>query len=135
MSSAESGPQRGGLSRIPFTVEAEKQIESLSYWLKILGWLSIVAGILGLLNLLTSGRNFGHVFNAILQVIIGVWSLQAAEAFKKVATTDEADQAYLVEGFSKLRGIFLVQGVLILVGLAFVVAVFLFVLSFGTNLR
>ncbi len=43
-----------------------------------------------------------------------------------MATTDVADQAYLVQGFTKLRSIFLLQGVLVLVGLAFLVAVLLF---------
>ncbi len=54
--------------------------------------------------------------------------IQAAKAFKSVAITDVADQAYLVEGFTKLRSIFLLQGLLIVVGMAFVAAVLLFLL-------
>jgi hypothetical protein len=135
MSSGESAPERAGLRRIPFSAEAVKQITALSFWLNVLGWLGILAGGFGILNLVLSSRNFGSIFNVILQVVIGVWCLQAAASFKKVATTDVADQAYLLEGFSKLRSIFLVQGILILVGLAFVAAVLLFVVVYGISAR
>jgi hypothetical protein len=135
MSSGESAPEVGGLRRIPFSAEAEKQITALSFWLGLMGWLGVLAGVIDVLNIVLSSRNFGNIFNAILHVVIGVWCLQAAAAFKKVATTDVADQAYLLEGFSKLRRIFLVQGILILVALAFVAAVLLFVIVYGVNAR
>jgi hypothetical protein len=128
-----SGP--GGLSRIPFTVAAENQIKSLSFWLTIVGWLNVIAGVSDLLNLALSTRNIGHVFNAILHLALGGWSLEAARAFKSVATTDVADQAFLVQGFSKLRSIFVIQGILILVGMAFAAAVLLFLLVVGINTR
>jgi len=66
---------------------------------------------------------------------VGTWSLQAATAFKNVATTDVADQAYLVQGFTKLRSIFLLQGLLILVGMAFVTAVLIFLLVHAVRTR
>jgi hypothetical protein len=128
-----SGPR--GLSRIPFTVAAENQIKSLSFWLTIVGWLNVIAGVSDLLNLALSTRNIGHVFNAILHLALGGWSLEAARAFKNVATTDVADQAFLVQGFSKLRSIFLIQGILILVGMAFAAAVLLFLLVVAVNTR
>jgi hypothetical protein len=128
-----AGP--GGLSRIPFTVEAENHIRSLAFWLGLVGWLNVVAGVFDLLNLVFPARNIGHLFNAILHFAIGVWAIQAASAFKNVATTDVADQAYLVEGFTKLRSIFLLQGIVILVGLAFLAAVLLFLLLHGVNAR
>jgi hypothetical protein len=134
MSSSESTPPPYGLSRIPFTIEAEKEIKSLSFWLSIVGWLGIVAGVADIINLVVS-RNLGNIFNAVLHFLVGVWSLQAAEAFKKVAVTDEADQEYLVRGFSKLRSIFWLQGLLVLVALAFVAAVLLFLLIYGINQR
>jgi hypothetical protein len=132
MSLSQSAPPPGGLSRIPFTLDAEKQIKALAFWLGIMGWVGIVAGAIDVINLVVS-RNFGLIFSAILQILMGVWSLQAAVAFRQVATTDVADQAYLLVGFSRLRSIFLLQGILILVGLAFVAAVVLFVLIMGIN--
>jgi len=135
MSKVEGMSGSGGLSRIPFTAAAEQQLKSLSFWLSVVGWLNLIAGVSNLLNLALATRNIGHVFNAILHIALGAWSLEAARAFKNVATTDVADQAYLVQGFTKLRSIFLIQGILILVGMAFVAAVLLFLLINGINTR
>jgi len=135
MLEVQGTPASGGLSRIPFTVAAEKQIKTLSFWLALVGWLNVIAGVSDLLNLALATRNIGHAFIAILHFAVGAWSLQAAKAFKNVATTDVADQAYLVHGFTKLRSIFLLQGILILVGMAFVTAVLIFLLVHGVNTR
>jgi hypothetical protein len=128
MSDIPSAPGSGGLSRIPFTVAAENQIKSLSFWLTIIAWLNAVVAVGDLINMVLQ-RNPGQVVNLILHIALTAWSFQAAVAFKAVATTDVADQAYLVQGFGKLRSIFLLQGVLVLVGLAFVAAVLLFYLT------
>jgi hypothetical protein len=135
MSEVQDTPGSSALSRIPFTAAAEKQIKTLSFWLTVVGWLSVITSVFDLLNLAAATRNAGHVLNAILHFAIGVWSLQAATAFKNVATTDVADEAYLVQGFTKLRSIFLLQGILILVGMAFIAAVVLFLLIHGINTR
>ncbi len=131
MSGRQGAPEPSGLSRIPFTIEAENQIKALSFWLTVIGWLNVVAAVIVFLNLVLPGRNLGLVVDLILYIAIGTWSLQAAKAFKNVAMTDVADQAYLVQGFTKLRSIFLLQGLLILVGMAFVAAVLLFLVLHG----
>ena len=121
MSDVARTSEPAGLSRIPFSAAAEAQIKSLSFWLTVVGWLNVVAVVAGFLGLF-SHRNYGDIFSLILHLAVGLWSLQAARAFRNVATTDVADQAYLVEGFTKLRSIFLLQGLLIIVALAFVAA-------------
>jgi len=128
---ATGKPEPSGLSRIPFTIEAENQIKSLSFWLLVIGWLNVIAAVIVVINLALPARSLGLVIDLILYIAIGTWALQAAKAFKNVATTDVADQAYLVEGFNKLRSIFLLQGLLILVGMAFVAAVLLFLVVHG----
>jgi len=133
MSDVPGTPESGGLSRIPFTVAAENQIKSLSFWLTVVGWLNVIAAVSDIINLVLPQRNLGQIVNVILHIAVAAWSLQAAKAFKSVATADVADQAYLVEGFTKLRSIFLLQGVLILVGLAFVTAVLLFLVLHGAR--
>ncbi len=135
MSDVPAPPGPGGLSRIPFTVEAENQIKSLSFWLTVVGWLNAVGAMGDVINLVTPQRNPGHIIGLILHIAIATWSLQAAKAFKFVAMTDVADQAYLVEGFTKLRSLFLLQGVLVLVSLAFISAVVLFLVLHGTGTR
>ncbi len=136
MSDAPGNSGPAGLSRIPFTAAAEAQIKSLSFWLTVVGWLNILAAVGDVLNLLPPQRNLGQIVNLLLHIALASWSLQAARAFRNVATTDVADQAYLVEGFTKLRSIFLLQGLLIIVGLAFVAATILFLAFYhGVGLR
>jgi hypothetical protein len=131
MSSGETVQPKRGLTRIPFTVATETRIKSLSFWLSVLGWIGLVAGVFDLLALITPARNFGQVANAIVHILVATWCFQAATAFQKVATTDEADQAYLVKGFYHLRTLFLFQGLLVLIGLAFATAVLLFLVLHG----
>ena len=135
MSSVSESSGAGELSRIPFSAAAEAQIKSLSAWLTVIGWLNAVAAVGGFIDLFTPHRNLGQIFSVIVHAAIAAWSFQAARAFKNVATTDVADQAFLVEGFTKLRSIFLLQGLLIIVGLAFVAAVVLFLVLHGAGTR
>jgi len=135
MSDAPGPAESSGLSRIPFTIEAENQIKSLSFWLTIVGWLNFAGAVIDLANMVWPSWNLGQIVNLILHIAVGVWALQAATSFQNVATTDVADQAYLVRGFTKLRSIFLLQGVLILVGLAFLAAALLFLVVHGASTR
>jgi hypothetical protein len=132
MSSVPSIPESGGLSRIPFTAAAENQIKSLSSWLKIVGWLSAFLGGIDILTMIQQ-RNPGQLADLIIHIAVAIWALQASQAFKSVALTDVADQAYLVQGFAKLRSLFLLQGIMLLVGLAFIAAVLLFVVLHGAG--
>ena len=71
----------------------------------------------------------------IIHVAVATWALQGSTSFKKVAVTDTADQAYLVQGVARLRSLFLLQGLLVIVALAFIAAALLFVvlLAAGTH--
>jgi len=135
VSDPRSMPESSGLSRIPFTIEAEKQIKTLSFWLTVVAWLNVAAAVFVVVNLALPARNLGLVADLILYVALATWSFQAARAFRNVAETDVADQANLVQGFSKLRSIFLLQGVLVLVGMAFVTAVLLFLVLHAGGVR
>jgi len=135
MPEVQGTPGSAELSRIPFTVQAENQIKTLSFWLAVVGWLNVAAAVIAVINLILPARNLGQILNVIIHGAIGAWALQAAQAFKNVAVTDLADQAYLVQGFTKLRSIFLLQGVMILVGMAFIAAVLLFLVLHGSLAR
>lgn len=130
MSEVHVTPGPGELSRIPFSAEAEGQIRSLAFWLTVVGWLNAIVAASDLLGLLLPHRNVGQAFDLILHSAIALWSFQAARGFRSVATTDVADQAYLVQAFTKLRSIFLLQGIVIIVSLAFLAAVALFLVLY-----
>ena len=123
-------------ARIPFEPDDEAKIASAATWGSIVSITSIIGGGLSLATMAMAVSNlpeelpveFGTaalVVNAIgvvFLIVINVWLLQACVAFRKVALTDEADQAYLLAGFRKLRAYFMLQVVLIIAmfGLTFV---------------
>lgn len=130
--SSNPSPPSPGLSRIPFTVEAENGIRNVAYWMNLAGAISAVVGGLTLLQNLYQAfsahyYDLGDFCNGIIKIILGAWLIQAAGAFRKVADTDEADQAYLVIGFRKLKSFFLLQSIFILLICVFVCAVVLLV--------
>ncbi|MCX4243956.1 hypothetical protein [Paraliomyxa miuraensis] len=123
--------------RIPFTEEDERRIASAATWGVIVAVSSLATGVISLLvqmqalsslppGLSRLGSGFfvkgalgASLVQAVIVVLINVWLLQASLSFRKVALTDEADQAHLLTGFRRLRAYFMVQVVLLmlLVGL------------------
>lgn len=129
---SESRPEpTAGLARIPFSAADETTIRSLAGWMKAAAWIHLGLGVLSLLNAFVA-QNAGPLFDAVLKIIIGAWTLQAATAFRQVANTDQADQDYLALGFRKLRALFLLQAVLVILGLVLVsVALLMFLVLAG----
>ncbi len=95
------------VSRIPFTAQDEANIKALSAWMSGSAFLTVVGVAVSLVMFciaLNRGHaNFGVMIDVMIKIMLAVWLFQAATAFRKIATTDEADQHYLVRGFSKLR--------------------------------
>lgn len=127
----QPAPMESPLKRIPFTKATEERIGWLSTWMMIAAILELIAGAANVVTMFVPKFNFSHGLSAVLSILIGVWLLQAAGAFKKVVTSDTADQMYLVQGFSKLRLVFLLKSVLIIIMLAFVCAMVLIVMAVG----
>lgn len=112
--------------RIPFTAEDERRIASAATWGMIVSISSIATAAVSLLVeaptigklpqllALTDPLAALPVLWGLLTVIFNVWLLQASLAFRKVAVTDEADQAHLLAGFRKLRAYFMIQVILII---------------------
>jgi hypothetical protein len=109
------------LSHIPFTAQGEASLGALCNWMQIAAVFSIVAAVFKLISAFTPRQDFSKIIDAVLTFVIGLWTYQAATAFRKVATTDTADQRYLIEGFTLLRRVFLLQSILVIVVLSFLV--------------
>jgi hypothetical protein len=130
--------------RIPFTAEDEERIASAGMWGMIVAIASIVSTLLSLITqvIVAAGAPQGGTVLAAaavpgliglaLVIILGVWLLQASLAFRKVALTDEADEAYLLEGFRKLRNYFMMTGILIIIALSGMVLLFCGALTCGS---
>lgn len=111
--------------RIPFTADDERRIASAATWGLIVAISSIATALVSLV--VTAQQSFGgshreltmasgYAFSAIqalLTILFNAWLLQASLSFRKVAITDEADQAHLLAGFRKLRAYFMLQVLMI----------------------
>lgn len=103
--------------RIPFSEEDERKIASAATWGLVVSLTSIGTAVLSAIATLSLDVEFVAIqaLPAALSVLLNVWLLQASLAFRKVALTDVADQAFLLQGFRRLRGYFMFQ-VLLIVG-------------------
>lgn len=109
------------LSRIPFTPRAEASILELSKWLRISAVIGMIGGVLRVVIAIAVRNDAGQIIGAVVTFLVGFWSYQAAGAFASVAQSDTADQQYLMSGFSLLRRVFLLQAVLVIIGIAVLV--------------
>lgn len=119
------------LKRIPFTKDVEDRISWLAFWMTIAAVLEIIAGVANGVGMFFPQFDLGKGVSGLVSILIGVWLYLAATSFKKVATSDTADQMHLVEGFRNLRLVFLLKSVLIIITLALVCAALLIVLAVG----
>ena len=111
--------QEESLSRISFTRKDEENIKKMASWMNIAGIISIISGIGSILAVFLT-LNFGETISAVVSFLIGGWMLTAASAFHQVAVTDDADQDFLVVGFTNLRSVFLLQSVFIIIALTII---------------
>jgi hypothetical protein len=105
------------LSRIPFTAQDESSIKALCNWMQLAAWFTILSAVSKGLAAFVPRQNFGHLVDAVISFLIGLWIYQAATAFRKVTTTDTADQRYVMEGFALMRRVFLLQAILVIIAL------------------
>lgn len=117
------------LARIPFSKHDELMIASLAKWMNFMGWFQMFAGVAMLLLLVAVATVAGHIVPKSLKAqsgtlgllglllaglaVVIIWGgsllTAAADRFKLVALTDEADQDFLATGFGKLKTFFLIE--------------------------
>ena len=85
-------------------------------WLKFLGVLSILSGVLNVLTII-------GIIIAWLPIWMGVLLFQAANRIE--SAHDSESQGVFIEGCNKLKTYFIIMGVLAVIGLVLAVIVFL----------
>lgn len=109
------------LTHIPFSARTEASIRALCNWMQIAAVISILAAVGKGISAFAPRRDFGNLIDAVITLLIALWIYQASTAFRKVVTTDTADQSYLMEAFTLLRRVFLLQAILVILALTFLV--------------
>ncbi len=125
-------------NRIPFDALDEQRIASAATWGMVVSITSLATGALSLILMVTQLSNGGWLggreslfllaafplVQTVVTLLINVMLLRASLDFRKVALTDEADQAFLLQGFRNLRVYFMLQVLmyLLMVGGMFLLA-------------
>ena len=97
----------------------------LKGWLKFVGIMTIIAGALQALSII-------GIIIAWIPIWMGVLLLQAGKAAEQIAAS--ADASKLVEFIAKLRTYFLLQGILIILGIVGVFLLILFYIVMGISI-
>jgi hypothetical protein len=119
--------------RIPFEPQDERAMASGATWARISAVVSVLSTLCGSLFALQAQAHIDPVDAVVeavtlsITLLLGFWLFRAGMLFHRVATTDQADQRFLLEGFVKLRAYF--RLVVILAIAALVVAGALLVLG------
>lgn len=114
-------------ARIPFTPADEAKIASMGQWMMVVAIIHFVIGglvlifmcfgCLGVAAMLSQGlpgifgaiRAFFGLLAGPVLVGQGALLLQAKKAFDTVITSDQNDQAFLAEGFMKVKIFFIIE--------------------------
>ena len=118
------------LRRIPFSKEDEKTILAMCLGMRVAAVANIIAAVVSAVVSLKAG-NVEAGIGVLLQAAFAVFLFQAAKNFQAVAETDTDDQKHIAEGLAQLRVMFLVKGVLVVIGLVIMVLVVPFMILAG----
>ncbi|MGD1717546.1 hypothetical protein [Dapis sp. BLCC M172] len=92
-------------------LDLSNKMRFVSYFLIAGG---ILSGIIGLLSL-----NAGVVIPAVVDILIGVWTLKAASSFKLIVDTEGNDIVNLMGALGELRKLYRLQYWLLIITLVF----------------
>ena len=96
-----------------FTEAQNVEFRNAAYWIGIMGRLAIVCGVLMSLGIIA--LRFDLLIQGIVSIIIGIWTLNVASAFKRVADTTGRDVENMIEAVLNLKKLYRLQVVLIVI--------------------
>ena len=92
-------------------LDLSNKMRFVSYFLIAGG---VLSGIIGLLSL-----NVGVIIPAVVDILIGVWTLNAASSFKLIVDTEGNDIVNLMGALGELRKLYRLQYWLLIITLVF----------------
>ncbi|MDJ0514906.1 MAG: hypothetical protein QNJ74_01165 [Trichodesmium sp. MO_231.B1] len=92
-------------------LDLSNKMRFVSYFLIAGGVLATIIGLLGL--------NPGVIIQAVVDILIGVWTLKAASSFKLIVDTQGNDIVNLMGALGELRKLYRLQYWLLIIALVF----------------
>lgn len=132
---------------IPFDQSELSNITAMATLMIVAGAITILSGALGIVGSIANlalapsalgPEAIGNVCGAVIAMgvyaALGAWLIIGGRAFKRVVTTDEADQAHLATGLRQLRNVFLLKSILIVLAICLVCVVMVIGMAAGASM-
>ena len=125
-----------------FGIAENEVFSGLGGWMLVVGIGSIVLGVLqGMLGVVTLALVKNGEVQGLLTVgqgvvlgLIGAWLTSASRAFRDLVRTEGSDVMLLMKAMKKLRAVYTLQGILMIIACVFV-AIMLVVLFGGSKMK
>ena len=118
---------------VPFSQTELSNLTAMATLMIVAGAITILSGLLGIVASVVSlavapsgagAEAFGNICGSVIVMLVyaalGAWLIIGGRAFRRVVSTDDADQAYLAQGLRQLRNVFLLKSILIILGICLV---------------
>jgi hypothetical protein len=116
-----------------FNAEQSRLIGGLGRSMRIVGLVALAWAVVGIISMGILAWKSGVLYfdlNPVLALFIGLWALSGGSSFNNVVATQGNDIGYLMDALGKLRNIFSLIAILIVVALLIAIAVMAYVLIF-----
>ncbi|MDB9314823.1 hypothetical protein PN462_17045 [Spirulina sp. CS-785/01] len=116
-----------------FSQSQNSLIEDLANKMRFVAYFLIAISILailgGLITILESG--LATIMQGVVQLFVGIWTLNAASAFRRIVTTEGSDIENLMGALGELRKLYRLQYWLLVITLVAIVIIVLAFVVFG----
>jgi sulfite exporter TauE/SafE len=106
-----------------FTGAQNQLISTLAKRMKFVAIFFIVLGAIvaagGLFTLSRGIEGIVTIFMGALYIIIGIWTIRAANSFKQIVDTEQSDISYLMNALNELKKLYTLQYVLMIIAIVF----------------
>jgi hypothetical protein len=116
-----------------FNAEQSSLIASLGRAMRIVGLVGMAWAVVGIISMGVLAWKSGVLyldFGPILALFVSLWALSGGTSFINVARTQGNDMAYLMDALGKLRNVFGLIAILLVVALLIVLVLMAYVLIF-----
>jgi hypothetical protein len=114
-----------------FDIMQNEVFKGLSGWMGFVGIMIIIFGGLycaqGLINLGAVGMI--GLAQGVCLLMIGVWTWSASRSFKQIVTTEGMDITLLMDAMKKLRSVYTLQGVLLIIVIILIIGLIFLMLG------
>ncbi|MFB2833889.1 DUF5362 family protein [Floridanema evergladense] len=115
-----------------FSSSQNELIKNLADKMRFVAYFLIAGGVLGVIGGLLNLRvGVGSIINGIVYILIGVWTNNAASAFRRIVETTGNDIENLMGALGELRKLYTLQYWLLIIALVFIAIALVFTLIFG----